>query len=98
MADSGQTAQFVGACPERRDGDGNLVKKINPNESRTLYVGATRIDNAPYYVLNDHPSTRPIGQSGRRPGCASVVTNNSVSIPGEQTVTASNRLIVHPAW
>ena len=41
MTVSGQTTQFIGACPERgrRDGDGNLVKKIKPDGSKTLYVG-----------------------------------------------------------
>ena len=33
VAVSGQTTQFI------YDGDGNLVKKINPNGNKTLYVG-----------------------------------------------------------
>jgi YD repeat-containing protein len=33
VAVSGQTTTFI------YDGDGNLVKKINPNGSKTLYVG-----------------------------------------------------------
>lgn len=78
------------------DGDGNLVKKIKPDGSKTLYVGgiyevnknsggtvtgtvtyypaagAMRIDNTLYYVLKDHL------------GSASVVTNTSGVIVGEQ--------------
>jgi len=87
---SGQTTQFV------YDGDGNLVKKIKPDGSKTIYVGgiyevdktsggavtrtvtyypaagAMRIDSAVYYTLKDHL------------GSASVVTNASGGIVGEQ--------------
>lgn len=87
---SGQTTQFV------YDGDGNLVKKVKPDGSKTIYVagiyevnknsggsitgtvtyypaaGAMRIDNTLYYVLKDHL------------GSASVVTNTSGVIVGEQ--------------
>jgi RHS repeat-associated protein len=90
VAVGGQTTQFI------YNGDGNLVKKINPNGSKTLYVGgiyevdkasggsvtrtvtyypvagAMRIDNTLYYVLKDHLDS------------ASVVTNNSGTIVGEQ--------------
>jgi len=87
---SGQTTQFI------YDGDGNLVKKVKPDNSKTIYVlgiyevdktsggsvtrtvtyypaaGAMRINSTLYYVLKDHL------------GSASVVTNASGTILGEQ--------------
>lgn len=85
-----QTTQFV------YDGDGNLVKKVNPDNSRTIYVGglyeadknaggavtkttvyyplagAMRVNGTLYYVLKDHL------------GSASVVTDNSGNVVGDQ--------------
>jgi RHS repeat-associated protein len=87
---SGQTTQFV------YDGDGNLVKKVKPDGSWTIYVGkvyevdktsggsvtrtlsyygaagAMRIGGTLYYVLGDQL------------GSASVVTDNSGAVVGEQ--------------
>ena len=85
-----QTTQFL------YDGDGNLVKKTKPDGSKTIYVGgvyevdktsagavtrtvtyypaagAMRIDSTLYYILKDHL------------GSASVVTNASGTVVGEQ--------------
>ncbi len=87
---SGQTTQFI------YDGDGNLVKKVKPDGSWTIYVGkvyevdktsggavtrtlsyygvagAMRISGTLYYVLSDQL------------GSASVVTDNSGAVVGEQ--------------
>ena len=86
---SGQTTRFI------YNGDGNLVKKIKPDGSKTIYVGgiyevdknsggsaigtktyypaagAMRVGSTLYYVLKDHL------------GSASVVTNNTGAIVGE---------------
>jgi RHS repeat-associated protein len=86
---SSATTQFL------YDGDGNLVKKIKPDGSKTLYVGgiyevdknsggtvvntktyypaagAMRVGSTLYYMLGDHL------------GSASVVTNTSGTIVGE---------------
>lgn len=86
---SSQTTQFI------YDGDGNLVKKIKPDGSKTIYVGgiyevdknaggsvtgtktyypaagAMRVGSTLSYVLGDHL------------GSASVVTNTSGAIVGE---------------
>jgi RHS repeat-associated protein len=87
---SGQTTQFI------YDGNGNLVKKIKPDGSKTIYVGglyevdknsggtvtkttvyyplagAMRVNGTLYYVLKDHL------------GSASVVTDNSGNVVGDQ--------------
>jgi RHS repeat-associated protein/uncharacterized repeat protein (TIGR01451 family) len=88
-----QTTQFV------YDGDGNLVKKVKPDGSRTIYVGsiyevsknaggtvtgtttyypaagAMRVNGVLYYVLKDQV------------GSASVVTDASGNVAGEQRYT-----------
>ncbi|HXF84636.1 MAG TPA: RHS repeat-associated core domain-containing protein [Anaerolineales bacterium] len=57
---NGQTTQFV------YDGDGNLVKKINPDGSRTLYIGGIyEIDKSPSGSVTRTVTYYPLGGAMR---------------------------------
>jgi YD repeat-containing protein len=87
---SGQTTQFI------YDGDGNLVKKINPNGSKTLYVGGIyEVDKGSGGSVTRTVTYYPVGGAMRinstlyyllkdHLGSASVVTDASGNILGEQ--------------
>jgi len=89
VAVSGQTTQFI------YDGDGNLVKKINPNGSKTLYVGGVyEVDKASGGSVTRTVTYYPAGGAMRinstlyfilkdHLGSASVVTDASGTILGE---------------
>ena len=73
---SGQTMQFI------YEGDGNLVKKIKPDGSKTLYPSTTPHKHR--LLLRHALSGSQHGGSGRHLGSASVVTAASGNILGEQ--------------
>ena len=85
-----QTTQFI------YDGDGNLVKKINPNNSRTIYVGGLyEVDKTSGGSVTKTTVYYPAGGAMRvngtlyymlkdHLGSASVVTDSSGNIVGEQ--------------
>ena len=87
---SGQTTQFI------YNGDGNLVKKINPNGSKTLYVGGIyEIDKASGGSVTRTVTYYPVAGAMRinntlyyilkdHLGSASVVTDASGTILGTQ--------------
>jgi len=86
---SGQTTTFV------YDGDGNLVKKINPNGSKTIYVGGVyEVDKTSGGSVTRTVTYYPAGGAMRinstlyyilkdHLGSASVVTDASGTILGE---------------
>ena len=90
VAVGGQTTTFI------YDGDGNLVKKINPNGSKTLYVGGIyEVDKASGGSVTRTVTYYPVAGAMRidsthyyilkdHLGSASVVTNNSGTILGTQ--------------
>jgi RHS repeat-associated protein len=87
---SGQTTQFI------YDGDGNLVKKIKPDGSKTLYVGGIyEVDKASGGSVTRTVTYYPVAGAMRinstlyyilkdHLGSASVVTDASGTILGEQ--------------
>ena len=87
---SGQTTSFI------YDGDGNLVKKIKPDGSKTLYVGGIyEVDKASGGSVTRTVTYYPAAGAMRidstlyyvlkdHLGSASVVTNNSGTIQGTQ--------------
>jgi len=89
VAVSGQTTQFI------YDGDGNLVKKINPNGSKTIYVGGVyEVDKTSGGSVTRTVTYYPAGGAMRinstlyyilkdHLGSASVVTDASGNILGE---------------
>jgi RHS repeat-associated protein len=62
---SGQTTQFL------YDGDGNLVKKVNPDASRTLYVGGI-------YEVDKDPSGVVINKKTYYPGACALNVNGTL--------------------
>jgi RHS repeat-associated protein len=90
VAVGGQTTSFI------YDGDGNLIKKINPNGSKTLYVGGIyEVDKASGGSVTRTVTYYPLAGAMRidstlyyvlkdHLGSSSVVTNNSGTIVGEQ--------------
>ena len=89
VAVSGQTTQFI------YNGDGNLVKKINPNGSKTLYVGGIyEVDKASGGSVTRTVTYYPVAGAMRinstlyyilkdHLGSASVITDASGNIVGE---------------
>jgi len=89
VAVSGQTTQFI------YDGDGNLVKKIKPDGSRTIYVGGIyEVDKASGGSIQRTVTYYPVAGAMRinstlyytlkdHLGSASVVTDASGNILGE---------------
>ncbi|MEW6402320.1 MAG: RHS repeat-associated core domain-containing protein [Chloroflexota bacterium] len=87
---SGQTTQFI------YDGDGNLVKKIKPDGSKTIYVGGVyEVDKSAAGVVTRTITYYPIAGAMRidstvyytlkdNLGSASVVTDSTGAIVGEQ--------------
>jgi RHS repeat-associated protein len=87
---SGQTTQFI------YDGDGNLIKKINPDNSRTIYVGSVyEVDKSAGGSVTSTTTYYPAGGAMRvdgtlyyilkdNLGSASVTTDSSGNIVGEQ--------------